>query len=379
MQHGFTDSSVVRSSELKLFLEVLVPFESCYYHLRQGKSLEAMEDRGMVQALLTESTASVRSKIEQLFVPLLAEAVQAKPAPGTSECDRLYVLVPTIRNYLALSCYFLSSSMEYLCSTEGVEMRSQLQALLGRATEIMEYHASHTLEKLLSQVSESSARALFNAFTHPDFSFPDPVLDFERIPAAHAELVHCNFTPQDHVLFVGCGSLSISGLAYANAGATVTLVDIDPHALESFSRIYAVLPEYMQRRINRRIVPMDDYCYMSEGSYTHIGLAGLVGGKDQILRSVQQCLHCKQQSPTLLVRAPKPNLLRLFYYDANVKAVAEQRYVVSDPGIEAPLVTHVVQLKSIRSGDVPSNHNCPVLSRVFLKNEDGVEYPVLLS
>lgn len=326
--------------EMRTFTEAVEPFERCYYHLRREQTHYGL-DAGLSKVLFSESSNEVQAKIECLFIPLLQDVLSGDLTPDTDAVLPLYTLVPAIRNYLALSSYFISSAMDYLGSQEGVEARQQLQQLLGRSTEIMEYHASYAIERLVKKLSAQAVHELLIAFTHPTFEFPNVVFDFERIPAAHAELTHCKFTRDDHVLFVGCGSLSISGLAYANAGATVTLVDIDPYALESFSRVFNVLPDTLQRRIHRKIVVPGDYCYLTQEHYTHVGIAGLVGQKDELLQSMKTCLSTAQKAPLMLVRTPKPNLLQLFYYDANIRAVAKERYVVSEPNIEAPLVTNV--------------------------------------
>jgi len=344
-----TEQACVTTNSLGIFNEVLRPFDECYYALRRYNTLNRIVGDRATSALYSETCDLVRYKIEDIFIPLLSEFLAGNPRPNTAEVLPLYQTVPRIRNYLALSSYFMASSVAYLTSQRGVEMRQKLKSMLGRATEIMEYHASYKLEKLLNSLPATSIPNLIRSFTHPRQEFKDIALDFERIPAAHSELTHCKFNSNDNVLFIGCGSLSISGLAFANAGARVTLVDIDPQALESFSRVYSSLPKYLQERIERKVVIPGDYCYLSKENYNYIALAGLVGQKDEILQSVSQCLGCGDTNPTLLIRAPKANLLKLFYYDAHVSKWSDSFYQIAEPGIEAPIVTNVAKLNLNRS------------------------------
>lgn len=280
---------------------------------------------------LSEPTSKLTANDQIIFKRIEARLTEVygqklSLALRTQSTADLYNIVPAIQRFMndeslgwLEKCAMPEKVITALGAISGI---AELQKNISEATQRMEAFAQALILEKMACLDDAGKTDFIRRMGMPGTNFNCPVTNFERIPELDQERSVTGINEDSHVLILGTGSLSISGLYFASFGARVTLVDRDPRAINAFMPIYNILPAAIQKRIT-----LAETCDARDFEYpkdiTHICLAALLEPKEPVITRLRQ-MYCRADSvkaPKILLRMPRKDLMRFFYYDIDQQAL----------------------------------------------------------
>ena len=258
----------------------------------------------------------------------------------------LYGIIPEIQKYFNSSRHFLNVANAFISDFGNSDDIIQFQSDISEATQRMEASAQKCLIERLSICSDEQKTRVIRLLGEPNSDLRCPILNFERIPELQQERTISGIGENSSVLILGAGSISVSGLYFASHGARVTLLDRDSRAIEKFRSVHDLLPREIRDRIT-----FDPACdardYAFPQDVTHICLAALLEPKEPIIDKIRIAYGSCKAPLTVLIRTPRQDLMRLFYYDVDSSVLAGFKLVGKvDIGYEEqPANTLVMRLE----------------------------------
>ena len=236
------------------------------------------------------------------------------PTVGTDAFEAAYPDLFLMRQHLRHPC---SRAMRRSLFDRLPALVTKLEVLFDECICASEQHSVEVLKRLKDQggLRSGDISNFLGRLVAPGASLKTLRDEFERLPEVQGEIRAARINSTSHVLVIGCGALSLSGIGYALAGARVTLVDHNQQMVSALNDFLKLLPSELSTRITTLHRDGAEPSLWS-GEVSHVFLAAMVRSKELFIPLLN--LFFRQSTAgrgarTAIIRNPIENLFSIGY------------------------------------------------------------------